>query len=218
MVTLMLDTLTETKNTYVNQNGWYEDENEKEEEEYPIAQYEITAVPNDFNILTIINFIESGAVRIPGFQRNYVWDIVRASKLIESLVIGLHVPQIFLYEEWRNRYLVIDGQQRLMSIYYFIKQRFPRKEKRAELRRIFEENGRMPDNVLHDDSYFSKFDLRLPEKLPDQPNRFKGLNYSTLGEYKTSFELRTIMLMLFLDYLGMISKSLCWKKLIKTQN
>jgi hypothetical protein len=40
--------------------------------DYPVDQYEITASPNDFNIITLNHFIESGAVQIPGFQRNYV--------------------------------------------------------------------------------------------------------------------------------------------------
>jgi uncharacterized protein with ParB-like and HNH nuclease domain len=102
------------------------------------------------------------------------------------------VPQLFLYEQFRNRFLVIDGQQRLMSIYYFIKKRFPKKEKRVELRAIFDREGRMPEEVLHDDEYFQTFNLRLPEKLPNHPNKFKGLNYSTLGDYKTQFDLRPI--------------------------
>jgi len=172
-------------------NDWFEDYAETGDE-IQIAEYDITAAPNDFNIITIFNFLESGAVRIPGFQRNYVWDLGRASKLIESLILGLPVPQIFLYETERNRFLVIDGQQRLMSVYYFIKQRFPQKEKRAELRRIFDETGKIPDNVVHDDAFFENFRLKLPENVPSHPNRFKGLNYATLGEYKTQFELRTI--------------------------
>ena len=53
------------------------------DEEVQIDEYDITASPNDFNILTLFSFIESGAVKIPGFQRNFVWDRVRASKLIE---------------------------------------------------------------------------------------------------------------------------------------
>ncbi|MEW6380113.1 MAG: DUF262 domain-containing protein [bacterium] len=171
---------------------WCEDGSEEEREEYPIDQYDLTSSPNDFNILTIFNFIESGAVKVPGFQRNYVWDHKRASKLIESLIMGLPVPQIFLYEEGRNSFLVIDGQQRLMSIYYFIKQRFPLKEKRSELRTIFEEHGGIPNDILHNDKYFINFNLCLPEQLPNKPNRFNGLNYSTLGEYKTTFDLRTI--------------------------
>ncbi len=171
--------------------NWYE-ENEESEDDYQIEEYDITAVPNDFNIKTIFDFIESGAVKIPGFQRNYVWDLGRASKLIESIIIGVPIPQIFLYEESRNNFLVIDGQQRLMTIYYFIKQRFPKKEKRASLRTIFSKHGRIPDAYLSDDEYFVKFNLKLPQKLPTQPNSFSKLNYSTLGEYKTSFDLRTI--------------------------
>ena len=178
--------------TTVEQNEtWFEDYAE-ETDDIQIDEYDLTATPNDFNIITIYNFIESGAVKIPGFQRNYIWDIIRASKLIESLVLGLPVPQIFLYEESRNSFLVIDGHQRLMSIYYFMKQRFPRKEKRVQLRSIFAKYRQIPDEILFDDSYFASFKLSLPERLPEHPNKFKGLNYATLGDYKTQFELRPI--------------------------
>lgn len=184
--------ISESINASKNNEDWFDDPATKETDDFQIDEYDLTATPNDFNVITIFNFIESGAVKIPGFQRNYIWDINRASKLIESLILGLPVPQIFLYEEARNKFLVIDGQQRLMSIYYFIKQRFPRKEKRVELRFIFDQHGRIPDNILHDDHYFSSFKLKLPEKLPEHPNKFKGLNYATLGDYKSQFELRPI--------------------------
>jgi len=170
---------------------WFDDYVD-EEDEVQINEYDITATPNDFNVSTLFHFVESGAVRIPGFQRNFVWDRARSSKLIESLILGLPVPQLFLYEQSRNRFLVIDGQQRLMSIFYFIKKRFPLKEKRSELRTIFDEKGTIPDEVLHDDSYFETFSLRVPEKLPNHKNKFKGLNYATLGEYKTQFDLRPL--------------------------
>ncbi len=176
----------------MTKTDWYEDSSETEEVEYPLHEYELTSSPNDFNIITLFNFIESGTVRIPGFQRNYVWDIRRASKLIESVVTGLPIPQIFLYEEGRNKFLVIDGQQRLMSIYYFIKQRFPKKEKRTELRQIFDEHGRIPDEIFDDDDYFTKFTLKLPEQLPNQRNKFNGLTYSNLGDYRSAFDLRPI--------------------------
>ena len=160
--------------------------------ELQVEEYDITATPNDFNVMTLCSFIDSGSVRIPGFQRNFVWDMGRASRLIESLILGLPVPQLFLYERERNQFLVIDGQQRLMSIYYFIKKRFPRKEKRADIRRTFDRHGAVPDHMLHDDQYFQTFGLRLPERLPGNKNRFKGLNYSTLGEYRSQFDLRPI--------------------------
>ncbi len=178
----------------MNENGsadWFEDYAE-EEDDLQVDEYDITATPNDFNVITLHNFVESGAVRIPGFQRNFVWDLTRASKLIESLILGLPVPQLFLYEQARNRFLVIDGQQRLMSIYYFIKKRFPKKERRVELRTIFDKEGRIPDEILHDDNYFETFNLKLAEKLPNHLNKFKGLNYATLGDYKTQFDLRPI--------------------------
>ena len=185
---------SEVRNISVEESisdSWIVDE-DIEDEESQIDEYNLISSPNDFNVTTIYSFIESGAVRIPGFQRNYVWDIKRASKLIESIIIGLPVPQVFLYEDGRNKFLVIDGQQRLMSIYYFMKQRFPRKEKRAELRQFFDQEGRIADNILYNDKYFTKFDLALPRLSLERPNKFTGLNYSTLGDHKVSFDLRTI--------------------------
>jgi len=157
------------------------------------TEYDISASPNDFNIKTLFDFISSGVVKIPGFQRNYVWDIKRASKLIESILIGIPIPQIFLYEEARNRFTVIDGQQRYMTIYYFMKKRFPKKEKRQELRIIFDQNKGIPESVLNDNEYFTDFNLSLAMPQPNQKNKFNKLNYFTLDEDdRISFELRTI--------------------------
>lgn len=174
-----------------NEENWFEDYAEGNDDAQ-IDEYDITASPNDFNVLTLFSFIEAGAVKIPGFQRNFVWDRVRASKLIESLIIGIPVPQLFLYEQARNKFLVIDGQQRLMTIYYFIKRRFPRRDKRVELREIFDCHGSIPESVLADDDYFEDFKLKLSEKLPNAKNRFNGMNYATLGDYKTQLDLRPI--------------------------
>ncbi|HYF36773.1 MAG TPA: DUF262 domain-containing protein [Prosthecobacter sp.] len=173
----------------ITDNDWTED---SDFDDYSLREYDITASPNDFNILTLFSFIESGAVKIPGFQRNYVWDIKRASRLIESLLIGLPIPQIFLYEEGKNSFLVIDGQQRLMSIYYFMKKRFPREEKRAELRQVFDQHGGIPPNILEDDEYFVKFNLKLSDPSGGRKNRLNGMNYDTLADLKTSFDLRTV--------------------------
>ena len=178
-------------NSVAQKEIWFDDY-AREERDIEILEYDITSTPNDFNVTTLYNFIESGAVVIPGFQRHFVWDMKRSSKLIESLILGLPVPQLFLYEESRNKFLVIDGQQRLMSIYYFIKQRYPRKEKRAELRMIFDQHSKIPDDILHNDEYFIKFGLQLPERLPGQPNPFSRKSYSTLGDAKLQLDLRPI--------------------------
>ncbi len=170
----------------------YEDDEKSDDINVVFKEYEISATPNDFNINTIFDFIESGVVKIPGFQRNYVWDKKRASKLIESILINIPVPQIFLYEQTKNSYLVIDGHQRLMTIYYFRKKRFPKTEARAKLRRIFNEKGEIPEQVLFDNRYFTEFNLDLNDPTTRKVSPLHGLNYSTLAELKTSFDLRTI--------------------------
>jgi hypothetical protein len=61
----------------------------------------------------------------PDFQRQYVWDQVKASKLVESALLGIPIPIVYLSEEPDNKEYVIDGQQRLTSFFSFIDGRFP---------------------------------------------------------------------------------------------
>ena len=160
---------------------------------YPIDKFDLVSSPNDFNTKTLVDFIDSGVVNIPGFQRNFIWDIKRASRLIESILVGLPIPQIFLYEQKGNKYLVIDGQQRLMSIYYFAKGRFPRKDQLSNLRLNLKEKSAIPFEILDKDEYFTDFRLNLPENVPGRPNRFHRLGYSSLDDQnRTTFDLRTI--------------------------
>ena len=166
---------------------------ESGDDSYPIDEFDLVSSPNDFNTKTLVDFIDSGVVNIPGFQRNFIWDVKRASRLIESMIVGLPIPQIFLYEQKGNKYLVIDGQQRLMSIYYFVKGRFPRKEQLTTLRLTLKERSAIPSQLLHKDEYFTDFRLNLPESVPGRQNRFHRLDYSNLDDqYRSAFNLRTI--------------------------
>lgn len=167
----------------------------KKMNEVTITQYDISVIPNDFNITTIFNLVDSGAIEMPVFQRNYIWDKKRASRFIESLVLGLPIPQVFLYQKSRNKFLVIDGQQRLLSIYYFIKQRFPLAEKRAELRKIFDNNNGIPDEILFNDECFQDFKLQFQKSESGVKNPLEGLKYTTLGLYKSTFEFMTMRCM-----------------------
>lgn len=56
----------------------------------------------------------------PELQRNYVWDKVEASRFIESLLLGLPVPSIFLANTPDDQKLIIDGYQRIMTVYEFV--------------------------------------------------------------------------------------------------
>lgn len=61
----------------------------------------------------------------PDFQRGFVWDIPRASRLIESILLDIPLPVIYLSQEQDGREYVIDGQQRLTSFFSFIDGKLP---------------------------------------------------------------------------------------------
>jgi hypothetical protein len=93
---------------------------EEEDYESAPATYEINTYPADFTLEVLHKKWQDKEIEIPDFQRQFVWKQVQASKLIESFLIGLPVPSIFLYTERETqKFLVIDGQQRLRSIFYF---------------------------------------------------------------------------------------------------
>jgi Protein of unknown function DUF262 len=76
---------------------------------------------NDFFLPQIRDFIEKKRwVNLrPDYQRRHRWDQKKQSRLIESLLMNVPVPPIFLFENELSRYEVMDGQQRLTSIIEF---------------------------------------------------------------------------------------------------
>lgn len=77
----------------------------------------------DWTIETINSQITKGNVDLqPRFQRRAAWDDVRKSRLIESVIVGMPVPNIVLAENksQRGRFIVIDGKQRLVAISQFM--------------------------------------------------------------------------------------------------
>ncbi len=181
------------RNPEITEEEWRDHGEEPAPDSY-IPEYDITAVPNDFNVAVIVSFIDAGSIRIPGFQRNFVWDLARSSRLIESLLLGLPVPQVFLYQHNKDPLLLIDGQQRLMTLYYFVKGRFPNRNARAKIRALFDESGSLAESILENDDLFSDFRLSL-KGLGGEPNAqspFHGKKYATLGEEKRTLDLRTV--------------------------
>lgn len=104
---------------YENEDDFELDDQVSENEEaYPI--FDITTYPSDLTLTGLKELWDDGDLLIPKYQRNYVWNINQASLLIESFLLGLPVPQLFFYIDDKNRSLVIDGQQRVTSIAYFL--------------------------------------------------------------------------------------------------
>ena len=119
-------------------------------------QYDISSYGADYTLDALVKRLKKGDIFIPDFQRDYVWNLAEASRLIESLLLGLPVPGVFFAKEPdTNKLLVIDGQQRLKSIQFFYDEYFNPNEN-SKSKRIF--------------------------KLIKVQKKFEGRTYSTLEE------------------------------------
>jgi uncharacterized protein with ParB-like and HNH nuclease domain len=92
------------------------------------------------------------SIIIPDFQRDYVWSINQASLLIESFLIGLPVPQVFFYVDGDNRNLVIDGQQRLLTVFYYFEGFFGKENEKGK-RQVFRLLGLNEKNPFHNKTF-----------------------------------------------------------------
>ncbi|MEU2005952.1 DUF262 domain-containing protein [Rhodococcus sp. NPDC019627] len=92
----------------------------------------------DFDVAGLVRRLEQGDIVVPrfdpdesagseisGFQRQGVWTPKKMEQFIESLLLGWPVPSIFLVLEPDQRYLVLDGQQRLTALESFYKGKYP---------------------------------------------------------------------------------------------
>jgi len=113
-----------------------EDEVEQESSEVIPFRYSITSYGADYPVNSLVKSLKSGAIFIPGFQRKYVWKLPQASKFIESLLLELPVPGVFFAkDEDTQKLLIIDGQQRLLTLQFFFDGIF------ADTRRQFQLTG-----------------------------------------------------------------------------
>lgn len=100
-------------------------------EEIVATTYEITSYGADYDVEGLVRRMNKGDIVVPSFepaepglevgafQRGFVWRKTQMSRFIESLLLGLPVPGIFLVRDRDNRLLVLDGQQRLRSLHKF---------------------------------------------------------------------------------------------------
>lgn len=110
--------------------------------------FSITSYGADYTVDTIIARLKSDAFFVPPFQRRFVWSQRHASRFVESLLLGLPVPGIFLYKDpATNRHSVVDGQQRLRTLQYFYSGLFG--EKKFRLVGVRDEwQGKTYDDLL----------------------------------------------------------------------
>ena len=95
-------------------------ESEEQDHSESLRPYEILTYPADFTLEVLVDKWHKKEITVPEIQRGFVWSQARASKLIESFLLGLPVPPVFFYQDRVDSHLlVVDGQQRLLSIAYF---------------------------------------------------------------------------------------------------
>ncbi len=80
---------------------------------------------------------EENEIYVPDYQREFVWDDIMQSRLIESIILGLPIPVIFLAEGEDGRLEIVDGSQRIRTIVAFIEDKLALNG----LKKLYELNG-----------------------------------------------------------------------------
>ena len=99
-------------------------------DEVPIRDRRVFTQPYDLVVESLMKQISGGTIFLrplserPDFQRRYVWTNILASRLAESILLNVPVPPCYLSQNDDFELDVIDGQQRLFSIYRFMENQF----------------------------------------------------------------------------------------------
>lgn len=165
--------------------------------------YQINTFGADYTVDGLVKRFDRGDIFRPEFQRNFVWTWPQASKFVESILLGLPIPSVFLYrEESTQKHLIVDGLQRLTTLHAFHKGRFPHNDRVFRLKDVksrFEgrtiddleevDHRRFEDAVIHamviqqmapdDDnsSVFHIFDRLNSNGTPLQPQEIRAAIY-----------------------------------------
>jgi len=90
------------------------------EEEVKSARTEIVSDGYDMSIGEVMNLYRDNELKIdPAFQRLFRWDQTRKTRFIESLLLGIPIPPIFVFQDADGIWELIDGLQRLSTVFQF---------------------------------------------------------------------------------------------------
>lgn len=90
--------------------------------------YNLNSWGADLSFRELVTMYEENELMKPELQRYYVWDKPEASRFIESILLGLPIPSIFLANTQDGKKLIIDGYQRIMTVYDYMKKGVWRKD------------------------------------------------------------------------------------------
>ena len=136
-------------------------EDDTEDEGVQTVRFRISSYGADYTVDSLVKRLHREDFFVPPFQREYVWTLPQASKFIESLLLGLPVPNVFVAKEAASsKHLIIDGQQRLKTLQYFFENYFIDHSRRFQLKDVAPEwSGLTVDDLSADDR------LRLEDSI-----------------------------------------------------
>jgi hypothetical protein len=154
-------------------------------EKYVRGEVRIVTEQARYPLNTIASMVGSESYTLsPEYQRRRRWSAVRQSRLIESLIMNVPVPPVFLYEYEFAKYEVMDGQQRLTAIHDFYNNKFAL----SDLTQWPELNGRfymnLPDKIREGIGrrYLSSVILlKETARTPEEAQRLKQLVFERLN-------------------------------------
>ncbi|MBP9787190.1 MAG: DUF262 domain-containing protein [Acinetobacter sp.] len=135
----------------------------------PDIKFDLAVNPADPSLELLAMKLDSKELIIPFYQRNYVWKIEQASRLIESFLMGLPVPQVFFYVNDEDNLEVIDGQQRILSVKYFLEGYFGEEDSQGK-RKVFKLTG-LSDTSSYNEKTFAELDLKDQRKIKNSTLR-----------------------------------------------
>ena len=83
-------------------------------------QKEIRFDTRDFPVETIVARFHQNLFFIPPYQREFIWNERKQSQFIESVIMGLPIPMMFLAEDEEGAFEIVDGTQRIQSLVAFL--------------------------------------------------------------------------------------------------
>jgi len=114
------------------------DESDLDPVEIPKEVRNLRTQAYDKSVRDLVTMIEDEDIDLdPDYQRNYLWDNKKASLLIESILLNIPIPVVYVAENDESQWNVIDGLQRLNSLYRFFNNEF----KLSKLEVLNELNG-----------------------------------------------------------------------------
>lgn len=120
----------------------------------------------------------------PPYQREFVWDQKTMSKFIESLLLSIPIPTIFLAENDDDTFEVIDGQQRLTTIVAFMKSKLSDNE----IEKLPEKLKRLNILILNGLETLKQFNKKSYEDLIEMQRKFNNVSLPVVIVKKDSTE------------------------------